>query len=118
VAGHQPPHHRRAALTIEAVWPDLKTFFVPSTLGPLLLAYGVWVGFRAVRSGAGYWYGILAAVLLGILPIVLDYVGFGMILNRGTQVGLLSGIFSWAVIVFGALLGGGFATSGERAAAR
>jgi hypothetical protein len=41
-----------------------------------------------------------------------------MMLGRGTQAGLLSGVFSWAVIFFGALLGGGFAMSGERAAAR
>ena len=100
--------------TVEAIWPDLKAAFIAPTLGPLLLAYGAWVGYRAVRSGAGYGWGIVAAALLGILPILLDVVGFGMILGRGTQAGTLSGVFSWSVIVFGALLGGGYAMSGER----
>lgn len=100
--------------TLEAIWPDLKTFFVPSTVGPVVLAYGLWVGYRAVKMGGSYVNAIGAGALLGILPIVLDVVGFGMILGRGVTAGELSGIFSWAVIVFGTLIGAGFASSGER----
>ena len=103
--------------TVEAIWPDLKAAFIAPTLGPLLLAYGAWVGYRAVRSGAGYGYAIVAGVILGILPLLLDVVGFGMILGRGSQPSLLAGVFGWTVIVFGSLLGGGYAMSGERTTA-
>jgi hypothetical protein len=99
--------------TLEAIWPDLKAFFTPSTVGPVVLFYGLWVGYRAIKMGGSYVNAIVAGAVLGILPIVLDVVGFGMILNRGVTAGELSGIFSWAVIVFGTLIGAGFAMSGE-----
>jgi hypothetical protein len=99
--------------TLEAIWPDLKAFFVPATTGLVLIAYGLWVGFCAIKMGGSYLNAIVAGAVLGILPIVLDVVGFGIILNRGVTAGELSGIFSWAVIVFGTLIGAGFALSGE-----
>ena len=98
--------------TLEAVWPDLKTIFIPSVLAPLLLAYGIWVGYRAITEGGNYGHAILAAAMLGVLPILLDVVGFGMVLGRGIHVGLLSGIFAFAFILFGSLIGSGFALSG------
>jgi hypothetical protein len=98
--------------TVEAIWPDLKTIFVPPVLAPLLLVYGLWVGFRAIQFGGTYLHAILAAAILGILPIVLDIVGFGLILGRGAQAGELAGIFGFAFILFGSLIGAGFALSG------
>jgi len=82
-------------------------------LAPILLAYGAWVGYRAIGGGGAYLHAIVAAAILGILPIVLDVIGFGQILGRGTQAGVLAGLFGFAVIVFGSLLGGGFALSGQ-----
>ena len=37
--------------TIEAIWPDLKATFIPAVLAPLLLVYGLWVGYRAIQFG-------------------------------------------------------------------
>jgi hypothetical protein len=99
--------------TIEAIWPDLKTTFIPAVLAPLLLTYGLWVGYRAIQFGGTYLHAILAAAILGILPIMLDVIGFGVILGRGTQAGELAGIFGLAFILFGSLIGAGFALSGE-----
>ncbi len=104
--------------TIEAIWPDLKTTFIPAVLAPLLLVYGLWVGYRAIQFGGTYLHAILAAAILGILPIVLEIVGFGVILGRGVQDRELAGIFAFAFILFGALIGAGFALSGETAKAR
>ena len=100
---------------LEAIWPDLRNTFVPPVLAPILLAYGAWVGYRAIGVGGTYLHAIAAAAILGILPIVLDVVGFGQILGRGTQAGVLAGVFGFAVIVFGALIGAGFALSGKTA---
>ena len=104
--------------TLEAVWPDLKTIFTPAVLAPLLLAYGAWVGYRAVTGGGNYGHAILAAAILGILPLMLDVVGFGILLGRGTHAGLLAGIFGFSFIVFGSLIGSGFALSGASASTK
>jgi hypothetical protein len=45
---------------------------------------------------------------------VLDIVGFGLILGRGTDAGVMAGDFGAAVISFGSLIGAGFALSGQR----
>ena len=104
-----------AHFMLEAIWPDLKNTFVPPVLAPILLTYGAWVGYRAIGAGGSYLLAIVAAAILGVLPIVLDVVGFGQILGRGTQAGVLAGVFGFAVIVFGALIGAGFALSGKTA---
>ena len=99
--------------TLEAIWPDLRNTFVPPVLAPILLAYGAWVGYRAIGAGGTYLHAIVAGIVLGILPVVLDIVGFGLILGRGTDAGVMSGVFGMAVIVFGSLIGSGFALSGR-----
>jgi len=96
---------------IEAILPDLRNIFVPAVLAPLLLAFGVWAGYRAVLNGGNYVHAILAGAILGILPLLLDVFGFGMILGRGVTVGLLAGVFGFSMILFGSLIGGGFALS-------
>jgi hypothetical protein len=103
---------------LEAIWPDLKTTFIPPVLAPILLAYGAWVGYRAIGAGGTYLHAIVAAAILGILPIMLDIIGFGQILGRGTEAGILAGVFGFAAIVFGALIGAGFALSGRELAER
>ncbi len=102
--------------TAEAIWPDLRNTFIPPTIAPLLLTYGLWVGYRAIGWGGTYGHAILAGAILGVLPIVLDVVGFGIILGRGTQAGTLAGVFGFGMIIFGSLIGSGFALSREPAA--
>jgi hypothetical protein len=97
--------------TLEAIRPDLRNTFTPPVLAPILLSHGGWVGHRAIGAGGTYLHAIVAATILGILPIMLDIVGFGVILGRGSDVGILAGVFGCAVIVFGTLIGAGFALS-------
>jgi hypothetical protein len=98
---------------IEAIWPELKTVFVAPVIAPLVLAFGLWVGYRAIGAGGTYLHAILAAAILGILPVVLEIVGFGVILGHGTQTGILSGVFAFSYILFGSLIGAGFVLSRE-----
>ncbi len=98
--------------TIESIWPDLQAIFVPAVLAPLLLAYGAWVGYRAIGLGAGFVTAIVAGVILGVLPLGLEIVGFGLVRGRGFDHGLLSGIFGMSYVTFGAFIGAGFARSG------
>ena len=97
--------------TLEAVWPDLKNVFIPPVLSPLLLGFGVWAGYKMIHNGGNYLHAMGTGIVLGILPLVLDSVGFGMILGRGAQWGLLAGIFGFSMILFGSLIGSGFALS-------
>ena len=106
-----------AHLVAEAALPDLKTAFVPASLAPLLLTYGLWVGHRGIRVGASFAEAVLSGVVLGLLPLALDVVGFGILLGRGTDTGLVNGVFGLLMITFGALVGAGFELSDRRAAA-
>jgi hypothetical protein len=96
-------------LIIEALWPKLQTVFVAPSLAPLLLAYGIWVGYKAIHNGGNYMNAAVAGVILGILPLVLETVGFGMVLGFSDR--FLVGVFGFAMILFGSLVGGGFALS-------
>src|SRR5437773_10829281 len=89
---------------LEAVYPDLKTIFGPAVLAALLLVYGLWVGFRMVQGGGIYAQALVAALILGLLPLMLDVFGFGLILQRGLVAGLLAGLFGLSMIVWGALV--------------
>lgn len=100
--------------TVEAVWPNLREMFVPAVLAPLLLAYGAWAGHRSVAAGGGYVGAIVAGAILGLLPLMLDIVGFGIILGRGVDAGLLAGVYGFSMVLFGSLLGGGYTVSRGR----
>ena len=77
----------------------------------VLLAYGAWAGFRAATATGSFVTAIVAGVILGVLPFTLQLVGFGLILGRGLDNGLLAAVFASTTVVWGALLGGGFAKS-------
>ena len=93
----------------EIIWPDLKDIYQPSVLAPFLLAAGFWVGYKTIELGGTYVNTIVAGAILGLLPIVLQLFGFGMLLGRGISHGVLFGEFGFAYVLYGALLGGGFA---------
>jgi hypothetical protein len=95
----------------EAILPDLKNVFLPSVVGPVLLAFGIWAGYKTIELGGTYGNAILSGVILGILPVVLDVVGFGIILGRGVSTGFVLGVFGFCMVLFGSLIGSGFALS-------
>jgi hypothetical protein len=100
---------------VEAIRPNLKNLFVAPTLAPILLAYGIWVGYRAIKNGGSYVTAIVAAVILGILPLVLETFGFGMILHFEGRA--LVGVYAFSMILFGSLIGSGYALSDKEGAA-
>ena len=100
-----------AHLIEEALWPDLQTFYLPSVVGLILLVVGLWTGYLAVRNGGSFGTAIMAGAILGLLPLALDLVGFGMILGRGVSHGLVAGIFGFSMVLIGSIVGGGYAVS-------
>ncbi len=103
-------------LAAELVRPELAGVIVPAVAMPLYLAAGAWAGLRTVEAGGTFVHGIVAAGVLGILPIALQFVGFGTILGRDPEVVATSAIFGFGAILWGGILGSGFAVS--RPAAR
>lgn len=100
-----------AHLAAEALRPDLRNDFTPATIGPILLVYGLWVGYRVVAGGASFGSAVGAGIVVGLLPLALDVVGFGIVLGRGVDAGLTAGAFGFLVVVFGAIAGAGFEAS-------
>lgn len=98
-------------LGAEALRPDLRNDFTPGTIGPVLLVYGLWVGYGLVVRGASFAQAVTAGVAVGLLPLALDVIGFGIVLGRGFDVGLTAGAFGLLVVLFGALAGAGYASS-------
>ena len=98
-------------IAAEVAMPDLKTIFVPSVLSPLLLAFGAWAGYRAVQNGGNLVHAILSGAILGLMAVVLHVGVFGMMLGRGVEPELLGGIATLCLMVWGSLVGGGFALS-------
>jgi len=94
---------------IEAIWPDLKNLFTAPVLAPLLLAFGIWVGNRAIANKGSYVTAMIAGLILGLLPLLLESLGFGMILHFEGRV--LVGIFGMSMIFFGSLIGAGYTLS-------
>ena len=98
-------------LAAEGLRPDLKNDFTPQIVGTLLLVYGLWIGFGLASRRFGAGTAIVAGAVVGLLPLGLDVVGFGMILGRGVDAGFTAGLFGLLVVVFGSIAGAGIAAS-------
>ncbi|HEX5239766.1 MAG TPA: hypothetical protein VFW20_02095 [Candidatus Limnocylindrales bacterium] len=98
-------------LGAEAARPDLHDDFGPTMVGAILLVYGLWIGYALVGRGLPASSGVVAGAIVGLLPLALDVVGFGLILGRGLDAGLTAGLFGFLVVVFGSLAGAAFAAS-------
>ena len=98
-------------LISEAILPDLKGIFQPPVVALVVMSFGIWAGYKTVQFGGNYGNVIVAGLILGILPLFLQIVGFGLLLGRGMTSGVLGGVFGFDTVIFGSLIGGGFALS-------
>jgi hypothetical protein len=98
-------------LIAEAIRPDLRNEFSPATIGVLLLAYGLWIGWSVTTAGGSIGLAVAAGAVVGLLPLALDVVGFGVLLGRGVDTGLTAGLFGFLIVIFGTLAGAAFGAS-------
>ncbi len=96
---------------VEAIWPDLQTFYTPPVLGVIQFSFGILAGYMAVRNGGTFLTAALYGALLGLFPLVVQPLSFGMMFGRGLHAGILAGVFGFSMMTFGSLIGGGFAVS-------
>ena len=98
-------------LVAEMIRPGLKDFVGPAVVMPIHLVAGAWAGYATLRAGGTFVHGLVAGAILGILPLTLQLVGFGLILGRDADVTLTSALFGLFTIFWGGAFGAGIAQS-------
>jgi len=97
----------------ELLRPELQQVIVAAVVMPIYLVAGGWAGYGTVRSGGTFVHGLIAGAILGLLPLMLQVVGFGLILGRDSGAVMTSGIFGFLAIFWAGVLGSGVSTSLE-----
>jgi hypothetical protein len=98
-------------LLAEAVRPELHDVVGPAVAMPIYLVVGGWAAFAVVRAGRTFVHGLLAGTVLGLLPAMLQVVGFGVLLGHDTASVTTSALFGFIALVWGGSLGSGIASS-------
>ena len=98
-------------LVSELVRPQLAAAFIAPTVMPIHLVAGAWAAWATRRAGGDIVSGIVAAAILGVLPVALQYVGFGVILGRPSDEVTTSALFGFLTIAWGGVLGSGYVSS-------
>lgn len=101
---------------LEATLPEIHNFFTPPVLGLVQFSFGLWVGYAAVQNGGRFFTALLYGALLGLFPLLVNPLSFGLILGRDLNTTVLAGVFGFSMIIFGSLVAGGFAVSRNESA--
>ena len=103
-------------LVLEVIRPELHDVIGPAVVMPIYLVVGAWTAFGVARAGGGYVGGLVAAVVLGLMPVALQFVGFGVLLGRDGGAVTTSALFGLAGMTWGGALGAGIASATAPAA--
>src|SRR6266516_2261255 len=98
-------------LVAEAIRPQLQELIGTAVVMPIHLVAGGWAAYMVLRNGGGFVLGLVAGAILGLMPFVLQVVGFGLILGRNADLSLTTGIFGLFTIFWGGVLGAGIAAA-------
>jgi hypothetical protein len=97
--------------TAEAIWPELQPFYPAPVLALVQFAFGVGAGYMAIQNGGNFFSAVLCGALLGLFPLVVNPLSFGLMLGRPIPATILAGIFGFTMFFWGSLVGGAFAAS-------
>ena len=98
-------------LITELIRPEMQAVFGPAVVTPIYLVAGGWAAIASLRAGSGLAGGIAAAAILGLLPVGLQVVGFGILLGRAGDVVATSATLGFVATVWGGFLGAGIGRS-------
>lgn len=98
-------------LLAEAIRPELHDVVGPAVAMPIYLVVGGWAAFGVVRAGGTFVHGLLAGAILGLLPAMLQVVGFGVLLGHDAASVTTSALFGFIALVWGGSIGSGIASS-------
>ncbi len=99
-------------LVAEALRPQLQDLIGPAVLMPIHLVAGGWGAYATVRAGGTFVHGLVAGAILGLLPLGLNLVGFGLILGRPADIVTTGGLFGLFSMFWAGTLGAGIAAAG------
>lgn len=102
-------------LALEALRPAMHDAIGPAVVMPIYLVIGGWTSFGVARAGGGYLGGLVAAIVLGLMPVMLQFVGFGTLLGRDGDAVTTSALFGLAGMTWGGAIGAGIASAAEAA---
>jgi hypothetical protein len=98
-------------LLAEAVRPELHDVIGPAVAMPIYLVVGGWAAFGIARARSTFLHGLLAGAALGLLPAMLQVVGFGVLLGHDKASVTTSALFGFIAVFWGGSLGSGIASS-------
>ena len=98
-------------LAAELIRPDLHDVIGPAVVMPIYLVAGGLAAWATLTSGGTVLHGFAAAALLGLLPVGLQLVGFGVILGRDSETVTAAAMFGWLGVLWGGALGIGLRAS-------
>ena len=98
-------------LVAELLRPALHDAISPAATMPIYLVAGGWAAIAAIRAGGSVAHGFASGAILGVLPVGLQLVGFGMIGGRDLETVTIAGLFGWLGVFWGSALGSGIARS-------
>jgi hypothetical protein len=98
-------------LVAELLRPELHDVIGSAAVMPIYLVAGAWAAIATIRAGGSVGYGFVAAALLGLMPLALQFIGFGLILGRDSAGVTTAALFGWLGVFWGGALGSGVATS-------
>jgi hypothetical protein len=104
-------------LAAELARPALQSAIGPAVVAPVYLVVGAWAALATLRAGGSVWLGVLTGAIVGLLPVGLQIVGFGLIAGRDTESVATNAIFGFLGLLWGGFLGTGLAQSFPRSAA-
>ncbi|MBI3751941.1 MAG: hypothetical protein HY263_09855 [Chloroflexi bacterium] len=93
----------------EMVRPELHDAIGPAVAMPIYLVAGAWAAFGTIRAGGSISIGLVAAAILGLLPVGLQLIGFGLVLARDPAAVTTAALFGWLGVFWGGSLGMGLA---------
>jgi hypothetical protein len=96
-------------LLAELVRPELHDVVGPAVVTPIYLVAGAWAAVATIRSGGSIAAGFVAGAVLGLLPAMLQIVGFQVLLGRDSAAATTGAFFGWLGVFWGGALGTGLA---------
>jgi hypothetical protein len=95
----------------EAIRPQLQDLIGPAVVMPIHLVAGGWAAVATLRFGGSFVHGLIAGAVLGLLPVGLQLIGFGLILGRDAELTMTTAAFGLFTIFWGGALGSGIGIS-------
>lgn len=94
-------------LAAELVRPELQAAITPPVVMPIYLAFGAWAGAAAVRAGGSLAHGVAGGLAIGLLPVALQVLGFGVVAGRDGATVATNATLGFLGLAWGSVLGAG-----------